>query len=175
MTKEKVELSNEIPGAVGEGRRFTAKESENSELANEIAAYWTRLAYDSIIAFTRASLVKRGCTQPQFWLLRHLSTQDLASDERGRTLAELERAMRDYLRDEDDLASAADALVTRGWLTRDGQRLRITDLGEDRRLDIVRHAPDIRAQIHAGVDDADYITTVKTLQQMVRNCSGARV
>lgn len=41
----------------------------DDQLANEVAAYWTRLAYESVIAFTRAQseatlLVERG------WLAR---------------------------------------------------------------------------------------------------------
>ena len=55
--------------------------------------------------------------------------QDLAADDEGRTLPELEHAMDEYLREEDDLESEAALLVERGWPARDDQRLTITDLG----------------------------------------------
>lgn len=139
------------------------------QLAHEVAAYWTRLAYESVIAFTRAQQAERGYSQPQFWLLRHLSTQDLAADDEGRTLPGLEHAMVEYLREEDDLESEAALLVERGWLARDDQRLTITDLGEQARLTIGRDAPRIRALIHKGIDDADYVTAIQVLQQLIRN------
>jgi hypothetical protein len=34
-----------------------------------------------------------------------------------------------------------------------------------------QHAPDIRARIHQNIDDADYVTTLKVLRQMIRNTS----
>jgi hypothetical protein len=94
----------------------TAPQSSDARLAKEVAAYWTRLAYESIIAFTRAQQAERGYSQPQFWLPRNLSTQDLAADDEGRTLPEPAHAMADYLREEDDLESESDTLVRRGWL-----------------------------------------------------------
>jgi hypothetical protein len=52
---------------------------------------------------------------------------------------------------------------------RDGQRLKITDLGEQARVTIGSHAPEIRALIHQGIDDADYATTIRVLQRLIRN------
>jgi hypothetical protein len=147
----------------------TAPQSSDARLAKEVAAYWTRLAYESIIAFTRAQQAERGYSQPQFWLLRRLSTQDLAADDEGRTLPEPAHAMADYLREEDDLESESGTLVRRGWLVRVGQRLKITDLGEQARVTIGSHAPEIRALIHQGIDDADHATTIKVLQRLIRN------
>lgn len=39
-------------------------------------------------------------------------------------------------------------------------------------VDLARNAPAIRAVLHAGIDDADYVTTVKVLQQLIRNAGG---
>ncbi|MFI7304021.1 hypothetical protein ACIBM8_12490 [Micromonospora aurantiaca] len=81
--------------------------------------------------------------------------------------------MRSYLRAEDDLDAEAEVLRERGWLTRDADgRLRITEAGEDARLRLKQHAPGIRARIHDGVDDADYVTTLKVLRRMIRNTGG---
>nr|WP_030502595.1 MarR family winged helix-turn-helix transcriptional regulator [Micromonospora purpureochromogenes] len=142
-------------------------------LVGQPAAYWTGVAYESLIAFTRAQQALHGFTQPQFWLLRNLSPNDLLPGGGGLTVPELRHAMRSYLRAEDDLDAEAEVLRERGWLTRDADgRLRITEAGEDARLRLKQHAPGIRARIHDGVDDADYVTTLKVLRRMIRNTGG---
>ncbi|MFI6515732.1 MarR family winged helix-turn-helix transcriptional regulator [Spirillospora sp. NPDC050679] len=153
---------------------MTTQQLSDAELAAQPAAYWTGLAYESLISFTRARQAELGFTQPQFWLLRNLSENDLSPDGQGMTVPELRQAMSSYLRAEDDLEAESEALVERGWLTRDGDgRLWITQAGEQARVDFKRHAPAIRARIHEGIDDADYVTALKVLQQMIRNTGGA--
>ncbi|WP_433554120.1 hypothetical protein ACQP08_13865 [Micromonospora zamorensis] len=49
---------------------------------------------------------------------------------------------------------------------------RITEAGEAARVDLKQHAPAIRARIHHGIDDADYVTALKVLRQMIRNTDG---
>ncbi|GID97815.1 MarR family transcriptional regulator [Amorphoplanes digitatis] len=122
---------------------------------------------------SRARQAEFGFTQPQFWLLRNLSGNDLSPDGHGMTVPELRRAMRTYLRAEDDLDAEAEVLVGRGWLSRAGERLRITEAGERARVGLKRHAPEIRARIHQDIDDADYVTTLKVLRQMIRNTGGS--
>jgi hypothetical protein len=145
----------------------------DAELAAQPVGYWTGLAYESIIAFIRARQAELGLTQPQFWLLRNLSKNDLSSDGEGMTIPELEQAMKSYLRREDDLEAEARALLERGCLTRDDEgRWWITESGEHARVDLKQRTPEIRARIHQGIDDAYYATTVKVLQQMIRNTGG---
>jgi hypothetical protein len=142
-------------------------------LAAQPAAYWTGVAYESLIAFTRARQAELGITQPQFWLLRNLSADDLSPDGRGMTVAELRHAMRTYLRAEDDLTAEAAVLVERGWLTRDTEdRLWITGAGDEARDRVKRQAPAIRERIHEGVDDADYVIALKVLRRMIHNTGG---
>ena len=149
-------------------------QSTDAQLAAQPAAYWTGVAYEALIAYTRAQQAEKGYTQPQFWLLRNLSVHDISPDGDGMTLDELRQAMASYLRPEDDLAAESDALVERGWLTRDADgRLWLTEAGERARVDLARNAPAIRAALHDGVDDADYVTTVKVLQRLVRNAGGS--
>lgn len=146
----------------------------DAELAAQPAAYWTGVAYEALIAFTRARQAELGITQPQFWLLRNLSEHDISPDGHGMTVPELREAMSSYLRPEDDLAAEAGVLVERGWLTRDADdRLWLTEAGEKTRVGLKEHAPGIRAAIHAGIDDADYVTALKVLRQMIRNTGGS--
>ncbi|AIS02028.1 transposase [Streptomyces glaucescens] len=152
----------------------TPEDLTDAELAAQPAAYWTGVAHQALIAFTRARQAELGFTQPQYWLLRNLSPHDLSPDGRGRTLAELRQAMRSYLRPEDDLAAEARALLEGGRLTRDGDgRWWITEAGEAARAELKRHAPAIRARVHEGIEDADYVTALRVLRRMIRNTSGA--
>jgi hypothetical protein len=139
--------------------------------AGQVAAYWTRLAYESIIRFTRDEQAKRGFTQPQFWILRHLSGHDLAPDDgAAMTIPQLQEAMTEYIRPDDDLASEAEVLIGRGWIHADHDgRLRLTDAGEAARLQMKQSAPEIRSLIHRGIDDADYVAALKVLHKLIAN------
>ncbi|MEU6864517.1 MarR family winged helix-turn-helix transcriptional regulator [Streptomyces sp. NPDC046876] len=155
---------------------MTTRQISDAELAAQPAAYWTGLAYEALIAFTRDRQAELGFTQPQYWVLRNLSRDDLSADGRGMTVAELRRAMSSYLRPEDDLDAEAEVMLERGWLTRDGeQRLWITEEGEAARAGLKQHAPAIRERIHEGIDDADYVTTLKVLRRMLHNTGSAFV
>ncbi|MFE6775250.1 MarR family transcriptional regulator [Streptomyces sp. NPDC057702] len=152
---------------------MTTQPMSDAELAGQPAAYWTGVAYEALIAFTRARQAEKGYTQPQFWLLRNLSAHDLSPTGEGMTLTALREAMASYIRPEDDLAAEAGGLVERGWLTRDAEgRLWLTEAGERARVDLARNAPAIRAALHEGIADADYVTTVRVLQRLVHNAGG---
>ncbi|MEU8413860.1 MarR family winged helix-turn-helix transcriptional regulator [Amycolatopsis japonica] len=152
---------------------MTNQQISDAELAGQPAAYWTGVAYEALIAYTRAQQAEKGYTQPQFWLLRNLSANDISPDGEGMTLPELREAMTSYLRPEDDLKAEAEVLLDRGWLTQDAEdRLWLTKEGEQARVDLARNAPAIRAALHEGIDDADYVTTLKVLQQLIRNTGG---
>lgn len=146
------------------------KEYSPEELIAQPVAYWTRLAYEEVIGFIRRQQAGQGFTQPQFWILRHLSKNDISVDGHGMTVPELADAMETFLRPEDDLAAETETLLARGWITRDGDgRLWITETGDAARADLQSHAPEWREQIHEGIDEADYATTLRVLQRMMRN------
>ncbi|ARZ65892.1 MarR family transcriptional regulator [Streptomyces sp. HU2014] len=152
---------------------MTPQQISDAELAGQPAAYWTGLAYEALIAFTREQMTAKGYTQPQLWLLRNLSANDISPDGEGMTLPELREAMASYIRSEDDLAAEAAVLLERGWLTQDAEeRLWLTEEGEQARVDLARNAPAIRAALHEGIDDADYVVTMKVLQKLIRNAGG---
>lgn len=152
---------------------MTTQQISDAELAGQPAAYWTGVAYEALITYTRAQQAEKGYTQPQFWLLRNLSENDISPDGKGMSLPELQKAMASYIRTEDDLAAEAEVLLERGWLTQDAEdRLWLTEEGEQARVDLARNAPAIRATLHEGIDDADYVTTLKVLQQLICNAGG---
>ncbi|MEW2353432.1 MarR family winged helix-turn-helix transcriptional regulator [Spirillospora sp. NPDC029432] len=152
---------------------MTTQQISDAELVKQPAAYWTGVAYEALIAYTRAQQAEKGYTQPQFWLLRNLSANDISPDGEGMTLPELREAMASYIRPGDDLAAEAEVLLERGWLTRDADhRLWLTEEGEQARVDLARNAPAVRAALHEGIDDKDYVTTLKVLQRLIRNAGG---
>ncbi|EFL19268.1 hypothetical protein [Streptomyces sp. C] len=152
------------------------EQGSEDRLAGYPAAYVTGVAYEALIAYTRARQAEKGYTQPQFWLLRNLSVNDISPDGEGMTLTDLRAAMASYIRAEDDLAAEAAVLVERGWLRRDDEdRLWLTADGERARVDFSRNGPAIRAALHEGIDEADYATTVRVLQQLIRNAGGTPV
>ena len=73
---------------------MTTPPTSDAELAAQPAAYWTGVAYEALISFTRARQAELGFTQPQFWLLRNLSEHDISPDGHGMTIPELQQAMR---------------------------------------------------------------------------------
>ncbi|MGV9264936.1 MarR family transcriptional regulator [Kitasatospora sp. NPDC003701] len=146
------------------------EEYSQEELAAQPVAYWTGVAYEEIIGFIRRRQAELGFTQPQYWMLRHLSKHDISPDGHGMTVAELTDAMTSYLRPEDDPADEAQALLELGWVTQDGAgRLWITESGDAARAGLKTHAPAWRDLIHEGVSDADYATTLRVLRRMMRN------
>ncbi|MFK0101857.1 MarR family transcriptional regulator [Streptomyces sp. NPDC091040] len=152
---------------------MTTQQLSDAELANQPAAYWTGVAYEALISYIRARQAEKGYTQPQFWLLRNLSKNDISPDGEGMTLPELRQAMTSYIRPEDDLAAEAEVLLERSWLTRDAEnRLWLTEKGEQARRDIASNAPAIKAVLHEGINEADYVTTVKVLQRLIHNAGG---
>jgi len=148
----------------------TSADRPDAHMSSEPPAYWTRLAYESVIGFIRAEQAKRGFTQPQFWILRHLSPNDLSAHGHGMTLAQLQEAMAEYIRPEDDLATEAEELLGRGRIRRaSDDKLVLTDEGEATRLAWKAYGPEIRAIVQEGIDDADYATTIKVLKKLISN------
>lgn len=147
----------------------------DEELAGQPVPYWTKLAYEATIGFVRRKQAEAGFTQPRFWMLRFLSVNDVSEDGQGRTVEELRSAMVSFLRPEDDLAAEAEVLLASGWVTRDGEgRLWITEAGDAARAGLKARAPEWRVELHDGITDADYATTLRVLMRLMRN-TGATV
>lgn len=147
----------------------------DEELAAQPVAYWTKLAYEATIGFVRRKQAEVGFTQPRFWMLRFLSVNDVSEDGQGRSVEELRSAMVSFLRPEDDLAAEAEVLLASGWVTRDGEgRLWITEAGDAARAGLKDRAPEWRVELHDGITDAEYATTLRVLMRMMGN-AGATV
>ncbi|MFE7672701.1 MarR family transcriptional regulator [Streptomyces albidoflavus] len=163
-------MTTETPAQQDDQPRYS-----DEELARQPVPYWTGLAAKATVGFVRRKQAEVGFTQPGFWILRFLSKHDVSEDGQGRTVAELQDAMAHFLLPEDDLAAEAETLLAAGWVTRDGEdRLWITEAGDAARAGLKAHAPAWHAEMHAGISDADYATTLRVLMRFMRN-TGAPV
>ncbi len=66
-------------------------------------------------------------------------------------------------------AEVLEALVERGWLTAEGGTFAITDEGSRMTAELGERVASVRRSVGAGISDADYATTIATLEAMARN------
>ncbi|MGW0904030.1 MarR family winged helix-turn-helix transcriptional regulator [Streptomyces sp. NPDC002853] len=147
---------------------FTYSHSDE-DLINQPIGYWASATGDAVVHHIRTMLAEAGLTQPQWWILNQL----LTSDERER--AEVVGILRGYLDVGDGkLHHDIDALRDRGLLAEgtDG-RIRITDEGRALRASAAARQRNLRAEIHEGIPEEEYIRTLKVLQRMIHNVGGA--
>ncbi|OOV16721.1 hypothetical protein SM007_37915, partial [Streptomyces avermitilis] len=72
-----------------------------------------------------------------------------------------------------EIARVVDQLLHRGWLRIDaGQRLRLTDTGEAARKRLRELVTELRAVVHEGISDEEYVTALKVLRTMIANVEG---
>ncbi|MEU8688087.1 MarR family winged helix-turn-helix transcriptional regulator [Streptomyces sp. NPDC048665] len=131
--------------------------------------YWTWVAHQAVVRHLRGALAGIDLTQPQWWVLK-----DIAAEDAPRTRAELQDRLAAHLDSgPEEIGRAIDTLVARAWLSVDGAgRVRTTDAGREatrRAVDVLRR---VRAEIHEGVPEEDYATTLDVLRRMIRNLGG---
>jgi hypothetical protein len=66
-------------------------------------------------------------------------------------------------------AELLDGLVEKGWATVDDGRYAITESGTRMTAELTERVASVRTKVGAGITDADYATTVATLEAMARN------
>lgn len=140
----------------------------DSELPRQPVGYWAWAAQEAVVTYIRANLAEYDVTQPQWWVL-----SQCAADELGRTRDELHAVLKGYLDIGSALQPEIDGLLDRRLVVADGDnRLRLTPEGEALRRRCAERQTAVRARIHDGIPDADYVTTLKVLQRMIHNVDG---
>ncbi|MEU4997780.1 MarR family winged helix-turn-helix transcriptional regulator [Streptomyces sp. NPDC021622] len=148
---------------------FTYSHSDE-ELINQPIGYWASTAGAAVVHHIRTMLAEAGLTQPQWWILNQL-----VDTPEGRETADVVAILRGYLGVGDgNLHHDIRALRERGLLTEDeaGARITITGAGRTLRDDTAVRQGNLRAEIHEGIPDEDYIRTLKVLQRMIHNVGG---
>ncbi|WJV46613.1 MarR family winged helix-turn-helix transcriptional regulator [Streptomyces flavofungini] len=149
-----------------------APSHSDADLVHQPIGYWSSAAAKAVVHHIRTMLAENGLTQPQWWVLNQL-----VGHENGRDRKDVVQVLRGYLEfGEGPLEHDIDSLIRRGLLTQapdvPDAPLRLTDAGEELRNRVAALQERTRAEIHEGIDDADYIQALKVLQRMIHNVDG---
>lgn len=140
----------------------------DTELIRQPIGYWSWAASKAVVTYIREGLSEFGLSQPQWWILN----QVFDGGEDGRTRAEVRAVLEGYLDVGAALETETDALLDRGLLTITDQRLHLTPEGSALRARAAERQVGMRARIHDGIPDEDYVATLKVLQRMIHNTGG---
>lgn len=137
-------------------------------LATQPIGYWSGLAHGTVTRHLRDAMAKIDVTQPQYWVLNRVNGGS-AAPSREEVVAQLTH-LADGPREIDWVV---DQLLHREWLRiDDGQRLHLTDAGEAARARLRELATEVRAVVHKGISDDEYVAALKVLRTMVANVGG---
>ncbi|KOU07347.1 transcriptional regulator [Streptomyces sp. NRRL F-5755] len=141
---------------------------DDAELAGQPIGYWAWAAHTAAVTHIRAGLARHGLSQPQWWVLNQL-----VGHADGRDRAEVTDMLKGYLDvGADGIGAAVDALLGRGLAAADGDRLHITAEGADLHARCAALQKEMRATLHDGISDEEYVRTLKVLQRMIHNVDG---
>ncbi|WP_097868424.1 MarR family winged helix-turn-helix transcriptional regulator [Streptomyces sp. rh34] len=137
-------------------------------LATQPVGYWSGLAHATVTRHLRDAMAKIDVTQPQYWVLNRVNGGP-AAPSREEVVAQLT-----HLADgPHEIARVVDQLLHREWLgIDDDQRLHLTDAGEAARARLRELATEVRAVVHKGISDEEYVAALKVLRKMVANVEG---
>lgn len=134
-------------------------------LATQPIGYWSGLTYAAVTRHLRDAMARIDVTQPQYWVLNRVN---------GGPAAPSREAVVSQLTPLGDgpheIARAIDQLLHRGWLRNNAaQYLEITDAGEAARVRLRELATEVRAVVHEGISDEEYVAALKVLRRMAAN------
>ncbi|MCX3062138.1 MarR family winged helix-turn-helix transcriptional regulator [Streptomyces beihaiensis] len=145
-------------------------EFTDAQLAQQPVGYWTGAVRAAVVQYINGRLGELGLTQPHWWSIYQLgeSRSRLTRDE----LLERVSRQRPYV-DVSTLGPAVDDLLGSEQLRVDeAGRLSLTETGTALRDRVLALLPEVRAQIHDGISEEDYVFVVKVLRRMLGNIGG---
>ncbi|MBT2384075.1 MarR family winged helix-turn-helix transcriptional regulator [Streptomyces sp. ISL-11] len=169
MTTTPRELPGTTPAPALTDLTDLTDSTDRAALAAQPIGYWSWVANKAVIRHIQSAMARTDINQPQWWTLNHVE-----GAENGLTREEVSDRLRPYLDLGPELVEqAVDSLVARGWLAAgDEDRLHLTDAGREakhRTKDLVGR---LRAEIHEGITDEEYVATLTVLQRMISNVGG---
>ncbi|MFE2560862.1 MarR family winged helix-turn-helix transcriptional regulator [Streptomyces sp. NPDC059352] len=137
-------------------------------LATQPVGYWSGLAHAAVTRHLRDAMAGIDATQPQYWVLNCVNGETGAQSRE-----EVVSRLTPLADGPHEIARVVDQLLYRGWLgTDEEQRLRLTDAGEAARLRLRELVTELRAEVHEGISDEEYVAALKVLRRMVANVEG---
>ncbi|MFM9369099.1 MarR family winged helix-turn-helix transcriptional regulator [Streptomyces sp. Da 82-17] len=143
--------------------RFTYSHDDEG-LLNQPIGYWSWAANKAVIDYIRAGLAEVDLTQPQWWVINQVR-------DGARSRAEVSTMLSGYLGVGDALQADIDDLLARGLLSGEAT-ISLTGTGAELLERATVRQRKSLAQIHEGVSDAEFLTTMKVLQRMIHNTGG---
>ncbi|MET8831863.1 MarR family winged helix-turn-helix transcriptional regulator [Streptomyces sp. NPDC004610] len=139
-------------------------------LASQPIGYWTGQAHSAVTRHLRDAMAEIDVTQPQYWVLNSVKYRP-AAPSRDEVAAQL-LTLADG---PDEIPRAIAQLLHRGWLRGDaGQFLHLTDAGEAARARLRELVTGLRAVVHDGIGDEEYVAALTVLRRMISNVEAAR-
>ncbi|WP_275460926.1 MarR family winged helix-turn-helix transcriptional regulator [Streptomyces noursei] len=139
-------------------------------LASQPIGYWSGLAHTTVTRYLRDAMAKIDVTQPQYWVLNRVAYAPVAPG-----FDEVVDHLTPLADDPYEIPRVVHQLLHRGWLDSDAERrLHLTDAGEAVRVRVRELATEVRAEVHQGIGDEEYVAALKVLRKMVANVEGAR-
>ncbi|MEU6211539.1 MarR family winged helix-turn-helix transcriptional regulator [Streptomyces sp. NPDC047023] len=138
-------------------------------LASQPVGYWTGLAHAAVTRQLRDAMARIDVTQPQYWVLNRVGGGASAP-----TREEVSAGLTPLADGPHEIARVVDQLLHRGWLSSDdGGRLSLTAAGESARVRLRSLVTEMRAVVHQGISDDEYVTTLRVLRRMIANVKAA--
>ncbi|MER6241502.1 MarR family winged helix-turn-helix transcriptional regulator [Streptomyces clavifer] len=138
-------------------------------LATQPVGYWSGLAHTAVTRHLRDAMARIDVTQPQYWVLNRLNGGASAPSRE-----EVVMQLTPLADGKHEIGRVVDQLVHRGWLRIDaGHFLHLTDAGEAARVRLRELVTELRAVVHEGISDEEYVATLKVLRRMLANVEGA--
>ncbi|MEV5674109.1 MarR family winged helix-turn-helix transcriptional regulator [Streptomyces sp. NPDC052179] len=138
-------------------------------LATQPVGYWSGLAHGVVTRHLRDAMARIDVTQPQYWVLNRLNGGSSAPSRE-----EVVVQLTPLADGPHEMGRVVDQLVHRGWLRFDaGHRLHLTEAGEAARGRLRELVTEVRAVVHEGISDEEYVAALKVLRRMVANVGEA--
>ncbi|BAL87766.1 hypothetical protein AMIS_25460 [Actinoplanes missouriensis 431] len=126
--------------------------------------YWSGAVHKAVIKRLRDSMAGIDVTQPQWWTLTRVGAGG------GLTREDVVAQLADVADGPDEVPRAVDQLLHRGWIDADERgRLRLTDAGRAAQGRVRDLVAGLRAQIHQGIADDEYVAALKVMRRMISN------
>ncbi|MCJ0874821.1 MarR family winged helix-turn-helix transcriptional regulator [Streptomyces sp. AP-93] len=139
-------------------------------LATQPIGYWSGLAHEAVTRHLRDAMARIDVTQPQYWVLNRVNGGSEAPSRE-----EVVVQLTPLADGPHEIARVVDQLIHRGWLRIDGgQRLQLTDAGEAARVRLRELVTELRAVVHEGISDEEYVAALKVLRRMIANAGDNR-
>ncbi|MFD4370490.1 MarR family winged helix-turn-helix transcriptional regulator [Streptomyces sp. NPDC058486] len=134
-------------------------------LAAQPIGYWSGLAHAAVTRRLRDAMARIDATQPQYWVLNHVKYRPSAPSRQ-----EVADQLTPLADGPHEISRVVDQLLHRAWLRLDAeQRLHLTESGEAARVQLRELAGELRAVVHEGISDEEYVAALKVLRRMIAN------